>query len=83
MSVVEEQAKELGVDAAGGVKDGGHERDTMIVSVGVGDVYYWCGGFIETTFRHSLGSGTRQVLHRARRGVRPACPMGTGKGDFS
>jgi len=31
--VVEEQAKELGVDAAGGAKDGGQERDTMIVSV--------------------------------------------------
>jgi hypothetical protein len=35
MSVVEEQAKELGVDAAGGAKDGGQERDTMIVSVGM------------------------------------------------
>jgi len=35
MSVVEEQAKELGVDAAGGAKDGGQERDTMIVSVGL------------------------------------------------
>jgi len=32
MSVVEEQAKELGVD---GAKDGGQERDTMIVSVGM------------------------------------------------
>jgi hypothetical protein len=21
------------------------------------DVYYWCGGFIEATFRHSLGPG--------------------------
>ena len=27
MSVVEEQAKELGVDAAGGAKDGGQKRD--------------------------------------------------------
>ena len=35
MSVVEEQAKELGVDAAGGAKDGGQKRDTMIVSVGM------------------------------------------------
>jgi hypothetical protein len=33
MSVVEEQAKELGVDAAGGAKDGEKERDTMIVSI--------------------------------------------------
>jgi len=33
MSVVEEQAKELGVDAAGGAKDGGQERNTIIVSV--------------------------------------------------
>jgi len=32
MSGVEEQAKELGVD---GAKDGGQERDTMIVSVGM------------------------------------------------
>ena len=36
MSVVKQQAKELGVDAAGGAKDGGQERDTMIVSVGGG-----------------------------------------------
>jgi hypothetical protein len=35
MSVVKEQAKELGVDAAGGAKDGGQERDTMINSVGM------------------------------------------------
>jgi len=35
MSMVEEQAKELGVDAAGGAKDGGQERDIMIVSVGM------------------------------------------------
>ena len=35
MSVVEEQAKELGVGAAGGAKDGGQKRDTMIVSVGM------------------------------------------------
>jgi hypothetical protein len=35
MSVVEEQAKELGVDAARGAKDGGQKRDTMIVSVGM------------------------------------------------
>ena len=35
MSVVEEQTKELGVDAAGGAKDGGQKRDTMIVSVGM------------------------------------------------
>ena len=34
MSVVKQQAKELGVDAAVGAKDGGQERDTMIVSVG-------------------------------------------------
>ena len=32
--MVEEQAKELGVDAAKGAKDGGQERDTMIVSAG-------------------------------------------------
>jgi len=35
MSVVEEQAKELSVGAAGGAKDGGQKRDTMIVSVGM------------------------------------------------
>ena len=35
MRVVEEQAKELGVDAAGGAEDGRQERDTMIVSVGM------------------------------------------------
>jgi hypothetical protein len=35
MSVVEEQAKELGVYAAGGAKDGGQERDAMIVGVGM------------------------------------------------
>ena len=35
MSVVEEQAKELGVGAAGGAKDGGQKRDTMIISVGM------------------------------------------------
>jgi hypothetical protein len=38
MIVVEEQAKvpwELGVDVARGAKDGGQERDTMIVSVGM------------------------------------------------
>jgi hypothetical protein len=29
MSVVEEQAKELGVDAAGGAKDGGQKRDIL------------------------------------------------------
>jgi len=33
--VVEEQAKELGVDAAGGAKDGRQKRDTMIVSIGM------------------------------------------------
>jgi len=32
MSVVEEHAKELGVDAAGGAKDGGQKRDTMMLS---------------------------------------------------
>ena len=32
---MEEQAKELGVDAAGGAKDGAQERDTMIVSTGM------------------------------------------------
>ena len=37
MSVVKQQAKELGVDAAGGAKDGGQERDTMIVRVGRGE----------------------------------------------
>ena len=35
MSVVVEQAKELGVGAARGAKDGGQKRDTMIVSVGM------------------------------------------------
>jgi hypothetical protein len=35
MNVVEEQAKELSVDAAGGAKDGGQERDTVIVSLGM------------------------------------------------
>jgi hypothetical protein len=39
MSVVEGQAKEVGVDAAGGAKDGGQRRDTMIVSVGM--LYLW------------------------------------------
>jgi len=34
MSVVE-QAKELGVNAPGGAKDGRQERDIMIVSVGM------------------------------------------------
>jgi len=31
MNVVEEQAKELGVDAAGGAKDDRQERDTMML----------------------------------------------------
>ena len=35
MSMVEEQAKELGVGAAGGAKDGGQKRDIMTVSVGM------------------------------------------------
>jgi hypothetical protein len=35
MSLVEEQAKEFGVDAARAAKDGGQERDTVIVSVGM------------------------------------------------
>jgi len=39
MSGVEEQAKELGVDAAGGAKDGGQKRDTMFVSVGMLGAY--------------------------------------------
>jgi len=33
------------------------------------DVYYWCGGFIEATFRHSLGPGV----------VRGICPLGRRK----
>jgi len=65
MSVVEEQAEKLGVDAAGGAKDGGQERDTMIVSVsmliligfllggfkGERDVYYWVGRRPEKTVK--------------------------------
>jgi hypothetical protein len=35
MSMVEEQAKELGVDAARGANNGGQERDAMIVSEGM------------------------------------------------
>ena len=48
MSVVEEQAKELGVGAAGGAKDGGQKRDTMIVSVGMLILIdFLLGGFMQ------------------------------------
>ena len=40
MSVVEEQAKELGVGAAGGAKDGGQKRDTMMLRCIDGAVIY-------------------------------------------
>ena len=45
-----------------------------------GDVYYWCGGFIEATFRHSLGSGSYTALGAVQDLPRS---MGTGKGGFS
>ena len=52
MSVVEEQAKELGVDAAGGAKDGGQERDTMIVRVEGGGGTFITGA-VDLLKRHS------------------------------
>jgi len=71
MSVVEEQAKELGVDAAGGAKDGEQERDTMIVSVGMLIlVGFLLGGFAQRLV--DIGRMSRLAcLGRVRRSCAP------------
>ena len=46
--MVEEQAKELGVGAAGGAKNGGQKGDTMIVSAGMLILFdFLLGGFAQ------------------------------------
>jgi len=77
MSVVEEQAKKLGVDAAGGAKDGGQERDTMIVSVGMLVlVDFLLGGFTQRLVnvgRLSKLAGIGRIVRR------PPVLVGDGK----
>jgi len=58
MSVVEEQAKEFGVGAAGGAKDGGQERETMI------GIFLIVGGLYSVTaLRETTMRGPQCILN--------------------
>jgi hypothetical protein len=71
MIVVEEQAKELGVDVAEGAEDGGQERDTMIVSVGMLILMdFLLGGFTQRLVDVGLVSklaGLGRIVRRPQR----------------
>jgi len=76
MNVVEEQAKELGVDAAGGAKDGGQGRITMIVSVGM---LILIDFFLGSLTQRLVNVGRVSKLARLWRIVRAPALVGDGK----